>query len=179
MPAPRSGVGAAAKIFDGRTSENAFNASAQPCRGLALGFPDRLEHGQHVVSFNLVDRYFTDDGIGVVHKRLSPLMTVNLASQTLEPIGHVGFGDFFKGWRGMSLRRGRDNGLRTCMLDRIDSVVHQRTRCAGLVSSLDETHVDERAEPHVSRAAIQPESVNPRPRAAGFNLQIETGAVVM
>ena len=65
------------------------------------------------------------------------------------------------------------------MLDRINSVFHQRTRRAGLVSSLDEAHVDERAEPHVARAAIQSKSVNPGPRAAWFNLQIETGAVVM
>jgi hypothetical protein len=65
------------------------------------------------------------------------------------------------------------------MLDRINSVIHQRTRRAGLVSSFDKAHVGKRAEPHVARAAIQSKSVNPGPRAAWFNLQIETGTVVM
>src|SRR6516164_6286350 len=91
--------------------------------GLALGFPDRLEHGQHVIGFNLVDRHLTNDGISVVHKRLSPLVTVNLASQALEPISHITFRHFLERGRGMSLRCSGYNGLSTRMLDRIDSVI--------------------------------------------------------
>src|SRR6516225_4046772 len=179
MPAPGRGVGAAAKALDGRAGENAFNTSAEPCRSFALVLPDRLEHGQHVIGFNLVDWYFTDDRISVAHKRLSPLVTVNLASQTLEPVGHIAFRHFLESGRTIPLRCRGDNCLRARMLDRINSLFHQSTRRAGLVSSFDKAHVGKRAEPHVARAAIQSKSVNPGPRAAWFNLQIEAGAVVM
>jgi hypothetical protein len=60
----------------------------------------------------------------------------------------------------MPLRRRRDL-LRAGVLDRINSVVHQRTRSIGFVSSSDEAHVDKCAEPHIARAAIQSVSVNP------------------
>src|SRR5262252_1481127 len=99
MPAPGGGIGAVAMPLDSGTCENAFKPSAQPRRGFTPSLPDRPEHGQHVVGFNLVDRHFADDGISVVHKRLSPLMTVNLASQTLEPIGHIAFRHLLKGGR--------------------------------------------------------------------------------
>src|SRR5262249_54226758 len=103
MSAPGRGVGAAAKALDGRASENAFNTSAEPRRGFTLALPDRLEHGQHVIGFNLVDWHFTDDRISVVHKRLSPLVTMNLAAQTLEPIGHIGLCHFLEGGREVPL----------------------------------------------------------------------------
>ena len=106
-------------------------------------------------------------------------MTVNLTSQTLEPIGHVAFRYFLKIGRRIPFRRRRDDHLCARILNRINSVIHQRTCRAGLVSSFDKAHVGKRAEPHVARAAIQPKSVNPGPRAAWFNWQIEAGAVVM
>jgi hypothetical protein len=65
------------------------------------------------------------------------------------------------------------------VLDRINSVSHQRTRSAGLLPSFNEAHVGERAETHVARVAIQSEAVNPGPRTARLYLQIQTGAVVM
>jgi len=63
--------------------------------------------------------------------------------------------------------------------DRIDPVVYQRTRRAGLVSGFDETHVGERAEPHVACAAIQPVSVNPGSCSTRPDLQIQTAAIMM
>src|SRR6516225_6263598 len=77
------------------------------------------------------------------------------------------------------LRRHRDDCLRTRMLDRINSVVHQRTRSAGLLPGFNEAHVGERAEPHVTRAAVQRKSVNPGSRPARLDLQVKTGAVGM
>jgi hypothetical protein len=65
------------------------------------------------------------------------------------------------------------------MLDRVNSIIHQRTRSAGLVSSFDEAHVGKRAEPHVARPAVQRKSVDPRSRAARLDLQVKAGAVGM
>jgi hypothetical protein len=65
------------------------------------------------------------------------------------------------------------------VLNRINPVTHQRTRSAGLLSGFNEAHVGQCAETHVTRAAVQSKTVNPRSRAAWPYLQIETGAVVM
>jgi len=176
--APGSGVSAAAKPLDCRVREDAFNASAQARRGFALALPDRLEHGEHIIGFNRIDRHFADDRIGVIQKALPPIVTVSLASQTLEPIGHIVFRHFLEGGRRIPLRRRRDDCLRAHMLDRINSVVHQRTRRASLASSLDEAHIGERAEPYVARAVIQPVSVNPGSCSTRPDLQTQTAAII-
>src|SRR6516225_5474434 len=100
MPAPGSRIGTAAVPLDGGAGENAFNTSAQPRGSFALALPDRFEHGQHVVGCNHVDPHSADDRIGVIPKGLPPLMTMNLAPQTLEPIGHIAFRHFLEGGRG-------------------------------------------------------------------------------
>jgi hypothetical protein len=96
----------------------------------------RPEHSQHIAGFDLVDRHFADDGISVVYKRLPPLVTVNLASQALEPIGHIGFGYLLEGRRGMPLRCRRDGRLRARVFDRINPVIHQRACSAGFLPLL-------------------------------------------
>ena len=107
-------------------------------------------------------------------------MTVNLASQTLEPIGHVAFRHFLERGRGMPpFRHGGYNGLCARMLDRINSVIRQGPRGAGLLPSFDEAHIGECAEPHIARSAVQPKAEDPGPCSARPGLQIETGAVVM
>src|SRR5215469_13978269 len=97
MPAPGSRIGAVAKSLDSCAGQNAFKPSAQTCHCFTFAFPMRFEHSQNVVCFNLVDRHLTDDGISVIHKRLSPLVTMNLTPQTLEPVGHVAFRTFLEG----------------------------------------------------------------------------------
>src|SRR6516165_2518968 len=157
MPAPGCAVGAAAVPLDGRTSENALDASAEPRRRLTLALPDRLEHCQHVIGFNLIDRHFTDDGISVVHKRLPPLITVSLTSETLESIGHIAFRHFLKGGRRIPLRCRRDNCLRARMLDRINPVIYQRA-CALALSRALTRLTSARAPSPISR--VRPFSLN-------------------
>src|SRR6516164_7944032 len=176
MPAPGRRVGAAAKPLDCRAREDTFNASTQTRRGFALALPDRLEHSQHVIGFNLVDRHLTNDGISVVHKRLSPLAT---ASHTLEPIGHVTFRHFPESGRRILPRCRRDDCLRTRALDRINPVIHQSARSTGFVPSFDQTHSGERAEAHVACALVQCVAINPGSCTAWPYLQIETGTVGM
>src|SRR5262249_60415296 len=68
MPAPGSGIGTAAKSLDGRASEDALNPSAQSRRGFTLALPNRPEHSQHVVGFDLIDRQVADNRKSVVHE---------------------------------------------------------------------------------------------------------------
>ena len=66
-----------------------------------------------------------------------------------------------------------------CVFNRVNPIIHQRTRSGGLVPRFDKAHVGKRAESHVARAVIQSETIDPRPRSAWPDLQIQTGTVVM
>jgi hypothetical protein len=72
----------------------------------------------------------------------------------------------------MALRHGGDNRLCAHVLDRINPVIHQGPRDAGLLSGFNEAYIGECAKTHVARAAIQSVSINPGPRTVWSDLQI-------
>ena len=150
--------------------EHRLHPAAQAARRLRLRRPDRLQHGQHRLRVDLVDRLAPDrDAVGFERRRPLRRMLV------IAPLRGLG-GDQRR--RGLAERRLAGLGLAGGLArgDRVEAVLDQSLGFIAGLARRGERDARPGAEPHLALLAGEGEGVDPAPRLV-VDSHIEPAAV--